>query len=80
MAYFIPLRKEHESPASVEYSFDGPECGRGVARLNKQTGEVKVRNHSSLSEGGDPISARIETALHKLWEQQDYPDVTSWSS
>lgn len=80
MAYYIPLRKTFEDDTSVEYSFDGVECGHGTARVNKRTGAVRVRNFSSIGEGAEPINARVRSALRGHWERCEFPETTSWSS
>jgi hypothetical protein len=78
MAIYIPIRKTKEDSDFAEYSFDVGDC-TGELRIDKLTGECSEISAVQVANASEFV-ARVIFKLRKHWAQNEYPELTSWSS
>ena len=82
MAYLVYIDRVEETFDFVDYRFKGSgyniQPGDGMLRINKQTGEIDVLEHS-----GPDWEKLFEMAMMKLakhWYSHDFPEHTTFAA
>jgi hypothetical protein len=79
MAFYITINKTSETAEACTYEFSDTETGKGLLRIEKETGNVT----EVMAAPGDTSGRRFERAAVKImrhWKLGEFPDETCWAS
>lgn len=79
MAFYIIIRKSHESELWADYIFEGDQGRRGVLSFNKATGESSLIEPMP-GDDNNHFYCRAAVKVAREWRSGKLPDVMEWAS